>query len=377
MMKIATLALTASLSLSAFAAEEFGGVKFHQTVEREQIVSLKNDLRYLYQNPVTTADKDFLSIAQVNVGDGPNMHNWLLNRIRYIYGEKFSFEQKDMIFLPGKFPASPLPDLPEPDETDAGKSFDEDEQPKAVTVMSNIGGAFYLMGKMNKIFIGFKFDNEKVFVKSPRTGLLQVGEGLFLPRFLFNKDVNHASNSISRMATLFHEARHSDGNGKHTGFLHAKCPANHPLANEYACEGSANGPYTVGGLSQRHLLQNCTACSTAEKTALSAGVADSFGRIIELPLKTKSNDFDQMINIYSTIASTYETMMEIAKTDEQKAQYASEIAKLKAEITRLQTEKGRLGITAKPEKLDPTPEGIFTPVTLQESMKAMQRSLNK
>jgi hypothetical protein len=377
MKKIATLALLASLSLSALAGEEFGGVKFHPTVEKDQISSLKNDLRYLYQNPVSTADKEFLATAQLNVGDGPNMHNWLLNRIRYIYGEKFSFEQKDMILVPGKFPATPLPDLPEPEETDKPKSFNDNEEPRAVTVMSNVGGAFYLMGKMNKLFIGFKFDNEKIYVKSPRTGLLQVGEGLFLPRFLFNKDVNHPSNSISRMATLFHEARHSDGNGKHTGFLHAKCPAGHNLAGEYACEGSANGPYTVGGLSQRHLLVSCTACSVAEKAALSAGVADSFGRIIELPAKLKSSDADQMINIYQTIASTYETMMEIAKSDKEKAQYASEIAKLKTEIARLQTEKGLLGVNVKPEKLDPTPEGIFTPVTLQESMKAMQRSLNK
>lgn len=377
MKKLALLALATTLTTSAFAAEEFGGLKFHSTVEKAQVDSLKSDLRYLYKNPISSPDKEFLSVAQFAVGDGPYMHNWLVNRIQYIFGENYKFDKKDMVLLPGKFPATPLPDLPEPEEKSGPKVFNEGEEPRAVTVMSNMGGAFYLMGKMNKIFIGFNFDAEKVYVKSPRAGLLQVGEGLFMPGFLFNKDVNHPSNSIFRMSTLFHEARHSDGNGKHTGFLHAKCPQGHPMAGNYACESVANGPYTIGGLSERHLVKNCSICSTAEKTALSAEVADSFGRIIELPAVVKGNDNAQLISIYSSLISTYESMVPTLTSDAEKMKYSQEILRLKAEVTRLSNQKALFAITTKPEKVDPTPEGTFTTIGLKDSIKAMEKSLSK
>lgn len=380
MRKIALVALLGALS-SAFGAEEFGGLKFHSTVEKKQVESLKNDLRYLYKSPIESADADFLKVAQLNVGDGPNMHNWLLNRIRYIYGEKFTFDQKDMIVIEGKFPNTPVPEFPDSTKSDGPKSRPEEkpEAAKAVTVMSNMGSAFYVIGKMNKAFIGFNFDGEKVFVKSPRTGILQVGEGLFHERFLFNKDVNHVSNSISRMATLFHEARHSDGNSKHTGFMHALCPVGHRMVGNYACEASANGPYSIGALSQKHMLKNCKTCSTREKTALAAGVADSFSRVIEVPFDHQVKDYRTVIKNYKEIAKVFKTLADNAQSEDDKAKFYAEVIKIDAESDRLNYGPNASNITykMKARPLDPTFEGIFTPVSLQESTKIMERSLLK
>lgn len=382
MLKFTILALLTTLG-SAFAAEEFGGMKFHSTVEKSQIASLKNDLLYLYQTPVTATDWDFLKVAQLPVGDGPNMHNWLLNRVRYIYGEKFTFDEKNMIAIAGTFPNTPIPDFPSPEEDSNGpKALPKEEEPevaKAVTVMSNMGSAFYVLGKMNQAFIGFKFDGENVFVKSPRTGVLQVGEGLFMPQFLFNKDVNHPANSISRMSTLFHEARHSDGNSKHTGFMHALCPKGHPMVGNYACEGSANGPYSIGALSQKHLLKNCKTCSTREKTALAAGVADSFGRVIEVPFENKIKDIKDLIRKNKEIAAVYRSLAEASSSEEEKAKYYAEVIKIDADVSRLNYGVSDAAITykMKAKALDATFEGTFTPVSLQDSMKIMERSLNK
>lgn len=365
MKKFALLALVSSLS--SFAAEEFGGLKFHSTVEESQIRSLKGDLRYLYKNPTHKTDKTFLALTQLNSADGPSMHNWLLNRVRYIYGEKFKFNLEDADTVVGKFPATPLPDLP----PSPRKLTNEDS--RGVTVMSNLGGPFYVIGKMYKFFIALDFDGEKVFVTSPRMGILQVGRGLFAKEFRFNKDVDHASNSVSRLATLFHEARHSDGNGKSTLFMHTYCPTDHWFAGAPACETSGNGPYTIGALAQRQLLQNCKTCSVAEKTALTAGVADSFSRVLE-PQKKSTEEYKQMISIYTQILLGYEKQLKASKNEKSNAFYRQEIKKLK-DVIAVTHEEQRTG--PKIQILNPAPEGTWTPVSLVESKKLMEKSLKK
>jgi hypothetical protein len=362
----AALTLVATLS-SAFAAEEFGGIKFHSSIPKNQIETLKTDLRYLYQNPLTKADQQFMATAQIAVGDGQNLHNWLLNRVRYIVGESFKLDEPNIVAGPyDRFPNTPIPDAFKAIAADSGG---------VKTVMTNIGGALYLVGKSQKALYGVKFDGETVYAKGPRIGLLQVGEGLFLQRFLLNPNPLAASNSISRLGTLFHEARHSDGNGKSTGFLHFTCPAGHPYATYAACEASANGSYTVGGLSERHMLANCTSCDKKEQGALAAKVADSFNRIIKISLAAA--DLANQINQLKTIQAQYTAMLPKLKPAD-KVKVEAELAKIKPMIVQMEAQyKIAAAKPVNPSALDPRPEGLIVMITVPQSSAAMNRSLQK
>lgn len=377
---LAVLALATTLT-QAYAAQEFGGMKFHSTVDREQFEAMRADLKYLYQNPVTTVDADFLRIAQLSANNGPAMHNWLLNRVRYIIGERYTLDDNNVVQARGKFPATPLPDAPEEPETPTKSSPNKggDEPSSDIkTVMTNMGGALYTLGKEHNIFFGLKFDGELVYATSPRTGILQVGEGLFDPNFRYNENLIAPSNSVSRLATLFHEARHSDGTGKSTSFGHSLCPKGHPYFGHYACESSSNGSYTIGALSQRSLLTNCGGCSTKEKAALTAAVADSFSRLIKADNATKIAQTRQTIETYTKLIGTYKGLLNVEGANKTTIQL--EIRRLEAEVVRLNAELRTLQTQTSSSTLlplDPNPEGIWTPVTLQKSMEMMEKSLKR
>lgn len=363
---LAVLTLAATLT-PVFAAEEFGGLKFHSSIPKNQVEALKVDLRYLYQNPLTKADPQFLGVAQVQIGDGPNLHNWVVNRVRYIVGENYQLDDSNIITTKyNRFPNTPLPD---------GLSAMDGNEGSVKTVMSNMGAALYLYGKKEKVLYGIKFDGESVYAKSTRVGFLQVGEGLFFKDFLLNPNLLAPANSISRLGTLFHEARHSDGNSKHTGFLHFTCPEGHPYANYAACEVSANGSYTVGGLSERHMLANCSTCSTKEKNALAAKVLDSFNRIIKI--SPMAADLANQLNAIKAIKAQYEAMLPKA-TPEQKKLIEAELAKMNTIIPQLEAQyKVAASKPAAPQPLDPRPEGAIKMVSLPGSMEMMNRSLGK
>lgn len=363
-MKLLTTLALASTLTSAFAAQEFGGMKFHSSVPQDQIYSLKNDLRYLYKHATTKSDSEFSKVSELKVVDGPNMHNWLVNRFKYIVGESFELSDSSVLVKAGyKFPSTPLP---------AG--FEAVQEVK--TVMTNIGGALYLMGKRENVLLGINFDGEKIFATSPRTGLLQVGEGLFLKDFQVAPNANAPANSISRLGTLFHEARHSDGNGRSTGFTHDICPELHPYQGHAACEKSANGSYTIGALSQRQLIQNCTSCTQQEKSALTAKVADSFHRIINYD--SRKEDITYYIVNFKELKATYEKMLPTASEENKKAIQA-ELVKINEALTILAQMDAKLESTkgVKPSILNAAPEGIWTPVSLSTSRAQMERSLKK
>src|SRR3954470_24664226 len=86
---LAVLSLVAMVS-SAQASQKFGGITFDSSVPNDQVNVLKNDLKYLYQNSNTTNDEEFLSTTGLEKGTGDHLHNWILNRVRYIVGEDFN-----------------------------------------------------------------------------------------------------------------------------------------------------------------------------------------------------------------------------------------------------------------------------------------------
>jgi hypothetical protein len=370
-MKLAVLLTLATLT-TAHAAEEFGGFNFHSTVAADQIASLKSDIKYLYQNPVTTPDAEFISTAEVPAADGVNLHNFLINRVRYIIGQSFELSEKNIVVSRYKFPTTPLPATPT-DPTNGGGNGGGNapapKNPNVKVVMTNMGGALYIGGKSQSVAYGVKFDGKNVYIKSPRAGLLQVGEGLFLPRFMLNKDIKAPANAIFRLSTLFHEARHSDGNSAHTGFLHEYCPVGHPYAGFGACEISGNGSYTIGALSNRHLLKNCTACSPAELSSLQANVLDSLNRIIPASNTTRLSDLKMMIDSYTSIIDLY-------TKNNMKDEMSGEISKLQAQVEKMKLEMAEISsATAKAPFFDSKPEGEFEKFSLDDSKRLMTRSL--
>ncbi len=362
---LAVLTVLSCLS-SAHALEEFGGISFHSSVPADQVASLKNDLRYVFTNPVTQSDAEFLSTTGLTAGTGDHLHNWIYNRVRYIVGENYdlrrNFRARPKLFF--KYPKSPLPDGM------SGNSINVVQ-----VVMSNLGGAVYLTGKKEDVLLGLDMDGDLVSVKSPRTGILQVGSGLFYEGFSINKsDVNAPANSVSRLGTLFHEARHSDGNGKSTGFLHDICPAGHQYEGHAACEVSGNGSYTLGALSERHMVQNCGTCTTEEKTILVARIADSFNRVFDrskaqarATLLAELKTAKELLQMYQT-GSWPRTM---------RAQVDGEIRALRSKITTLEAQLANLTIVpdVRPASLDPRAEGNFKEESVQKSAGLMRKSL--
>jgi hypothetical protein len=157
--------------------------------------------------------------------------------------------------------------------------------------MSNLGAGLYLMAKQRQILLAMRRSDGKIIpVTSPRVGLVQIGEGLFFKKFQVNPEVPGApANSVSRLSTIFHEARHSDGHGESLSFGHAYCPSGHAYEGYPACDRNLNGPYTIGAQMLKTLTQGCGDCSIKEKTILKAIEADSRSRVLKAYRDSKGN----------------------------------------------------------------------------------------
>lgn len=384
-MKHLLLATLATTLLNVHAAENFGSIYFHSSVPELQSGALKEDLRYLFKTPILHVDQEFQEMTGLEAVDGPHMHNWIVNRVRYIVGENFQLENS-LLFQEGfKFPGGDLPSLPGM-EQNQGPVTQSLNFSGVKTVMTNVGGALYLMGKVGfeydnlvmQMLLGLDLDGKEVYATSPRIGILQVGEGLFDEEFRLNADLTAPSNSISRIATLFHEARHSDGNGSSTSFPHALCPSTHAYADHYACENSANGPYSIGALSTRALMLNCTSCDMEEKTALAVATLDSFSRLLSgVNNAMRLMELQKSYTLYSEILQLGETMLGASASDEEKALIEEELASLRTYLQNMLLSmaelKSQLHVIPKP--MDAAPEGEWTPVVLESSSESMAKEL--
>ncbi len=366
MKKLAALTIALSMSTS-YAAEHFAGIEFHSSVPKEQVDALKVDLTYLYKTPVTKTLPAFSSMSGLTTLDGANMHNWLLNRVKYVVGE--TYELNDSNIVVKRFHSFPNTPLPSGFESASGTD-------EVTTIMSNIGAAVYLIGKKEKMLFGLKLDDNNVYAKSPRTGILQVGRGGFVEKFAINKELLSNANSISRLGTLFHEARHSDGHGAHTGFTHAICPEGHGYAGYAACEKANNGPYSLGAASEIQMTQNCTTCSTQDKSVLSARAADSLARVVDADLATQIHRLknaiktaDELIKAYEDLATKYPDKVHLIETEMNKVKRKKE--EYQNRLTVLEKVKPTYA------SLDPKPEGDYKEISLKDSVKTMERSLKK
>lgn len=273
---LATIFILFSGILSSHAFEPV----FSFGVSRSQKDILLKDIKVLKALDLKAhPDDKTLSYLEIDDLNADVLVDWLSQRVRYIVEDselsdfKLNTIKKNVAY-------------PYPNSLPALEVSSKLHQEKGVTVMSNIGAAFYYLGKVTKellqlnLRLGF-FQYKKIDITSPRVGILKIGEGLFLPRLDINRENPKAiSNSLNRLSTLFHEARHSDGHGEGLGFFHSPCPINHSYAGQMACDKNLNGPYAIGAQVLREFAKNCDTCSVSEREQMKLSFLDSQSRII-------------------------------------------------------------------------------------------------
>jgi hypothetical protein len=165
---------------------------------------------------------------------------------------------------------------------------------KGVLIMANVGVSSYETGKRQGNLLGMAIDGVGTIpLTSPRSGIIQIGPGLFNPPQPVDAAQPMAvANAIPRIGTFFHESRHSDGNGASLGFYHAVCPDGHKLHGNYACDRNLNGPYTVGAQMMKAMTETCTQCTVAQIEQLRLRYTDSFGRVLPKMLDGKTPTYN-------------------------------------------------------------------------------------
>lgn len=267
-------------------------LKFSSDVTADQQTLVRSDINRLTAKNLNIVDASMSQIMGLPQAiTSANMLSWLSDRIQYVVSQDFDLEKNLYIVQNSGFQyenPDVLPDLPDVGSVKS-PSDDSSSSSKVVMVMANIGGGIYLEGKANKVLLDVQAPGlGDIPMTSPRIGLLQVGQGLFAllgpQRNQVNPppDIHNPDSAYMRLSTLFHEARHSDGNGKSLGFLHIICPAGHPYEGYAACDDSLNGAYTVGAIVGKTLAENCSECSVAQKESLRLNYLDSFSRIIKV-----------------------------------------------------------------------------------------------
>ncbi|MEA9357217.1 hypothetical protein SHI21_13415 [Bacteriovorax sp. PP10] len=367
MIKTLSTIIILSISFNSQASEKFAGIYFDSSLPASQLRTMKDDLTYLYKNPITDFDPEFQTMAELPKVDGPQMYNWIYNRVKYIIGQDYQFSGRNLVKKTGHvFPATPLP----PSISNRANAL------AGIIIMSNTGADLYLTGKRDNILSGIKLDGDSVFAPSPRVGILQVGEGLFLERLAVNKDQNSEANKIKRIGTIFHEARHSDGHANHIGFIHDECPPGHNMSGFEACDGSSNGSYSLEAVALKSLLLNCLTCSNEDKTKLSVDIADSFNRVVlrthvktEAQLKEEMETYQRVIDFY--IGYIPQVSKEAAEPSIKELKRLQDLMKVcEAQLKELKT-------PLVPKILDPKPEGPYVEVPVETSSQLMNASIAK
>jgi hypothetical protein len=263
------------------------GIKSNLRDKIERDINALDNLKFR-----PTTDEGTLKLMGISTLNAQTASDWLEKRVNYIIEEnalsiykllikRVIQVERDAVTFPN---AGVLPYSLDP-KNKATNIFASEE---GVVVMSNIGTGLYMAGKNeNKVYAlkvsrGLLKKATKVVVESPRAGIIQIGEGLFMKEITVNNtDPDSIANSINRLGTFFHEAKHSDGNGLSLGFAHSPCPKGHDLEGAYACDENLNGPYTVGAAMTKEMLKSCEdTCTEKEKETLKIIILDYQTRIL-------------------------------------------------------------------------------------------------
>lgn len=351
---IAALALL-TMSSQSYADFDFGfhpdaphapvaDIQFDSSIPDDQYKIMAQDLEDLEKFEFSNPDSKILSVMELRDSSSRSMLSWLKDRVHYIVSEKY----KPAFQIRSESKNQTFPFANETPGSDGTNMVDfsifDWFSPKIVTVMSNIGGGLYSFSKEEHSILTVAIPGvNDVTLTSPRTGIIQVGKGLF------DKDIAGLSDEPNqsivrfafRMGTFFHEARHSDGHGKSLTFPHVVCPTGHDYEGTAACDKNLNGPYTVGAHFFNSLARSCKNCSAHELEMLHIEALDSFSRILPITIAKAPSDPDGKIsNRLRTLARVSylcETLQDAGvslsnttdKTCAKAPAYQAEIAKIK------------------------------------------------
>ncbi|MFX3675471.1 MAG: hypothetical protein ACN6I6_00385 [bacterium] len=289
-------------------------ITLSKKISKDYRRTLTRDLEQLREMSFSqSADPKTLELLEINDLNAVSAYQWLRDRVSVVIEDtdvtKLKIKAQNFSRYPVNQPAIVEKAMPRP-ATGNGS--------KGVTVMSNIGTGLYYAGKTaNQLFTlkvktGF-LSSKSYQIVSPRTGVIQIGEGLFMKKYLINsQDEESKANGLGRMSTFFHEARHSDGSGAGIGFFHAVCPTDHDFAGVHACDRNLNGPYTVGAQITKEFIKNCDDCSVSEKEKLRLRYLDSLNRVLVDTPKVLDSD-DMELESLKLQLSTQKTLYEIER----------------------------------------------------------------
>lgn len=112
-------------------------------------------------------------------------------------------------------------------------------------IASNLGRSLLVMSAAAKNALVYSNIHMERIVEGARFGMIRIYPEFFSNAFHLDQVGNSKIASISRIATLIHEARHSDGNGSSLAFMHTLCPAGHSFSGKSVCDRSENGAFGI------------------------------------------------------------------------------------------------------------------------------------
>lgn len=294
-----------SALLLATTLSNAGEITLSRSIKSSLRTKIEKDLKVIenfkFKGPALDLTLKVMEIEELNAQIAKQ---WLNDRVNYVISENalsiFNLLLKQVVYvdqqnveypnqgmIPYSMDSRPALIL-NTDLTSENNGRNEKPEEKGMMVMANIGAALYMGGKNENTIYGMKISRglfkspEKVAVTSPRVGIIQIGEGLFSPNLTINRENSDATaNSIFRLGTFFHEARHSDGNSTSLGYFHISCPKGHDYEGVPACDENLNGPYTVGTLMLMEMTKACEDnCTERERETLKLMILESANRIL-------------------------------------------------------------------------------------------------
>ena len=246
---------------------------FDSSVDSKYKQVIEKDLDILADAGLSDpAGSDVLAIPDFR---NQRLHDWLSDRVKIVVGEYFSeyFTTEKSGFT---YPADNVSPFD-------GLSPIIEPQVSGVT-MKNLGAGAYAQGKEKSRVYSIDVLGKKLIITTPRVAVVKIGGSLLTGRIVSGTDYLDDVNSYFRICTYFHEAKHSDGHGSDTGFLHKKCPPGHSMSGEYACDKYTNGPYSVARVMLSKFRTICDNCNSKEKKAIDLYIADNASRVLDEPV---------------------------------------------------------------------------------------------
>ncbi len=285
LLSLAVLALTGCGKKNCYepaALQSFGSnadasdIYMDSTVPPEQQSQLKKDLALLGRVNLSENTEDSCTVG-IKEFSGTSLVQYMKTRVRYLVGEKYDYKNPTV----SKRDSKKTTVYASLGNRGVGHTYPVKPQQlsEVVTVMTNVGAYLYLISRPDSELITINVFGSDLSINSPRDGIIQVGEGLFTANKIPGSETGSMVNSLLRLAVMMHEARHSDGHGKHAAFPHEVCTSG-TYKDHAACEIYSNGPYSVQATITKKFIEACTSCSTKDIDGMMRLQADYESRVL-------------------------------------------------------------------------------------------------